>query len=64
MQWDEIEYGEGCTNLGTLYVNGHGMGAADIQKGEEYFIKGCDFGHEQGCKFETTLKEMKLNGEI
>ena len=40
----------GCTNLGSMILQGSGGLAPDRFRAAALFKRGCDAGHEDGCK--------------
>ena len=44
----DLESGEGCFNLGGLYINGKGV-RQDYKKASELYSKACDLGNGVGC---------------
>ncbi|EGK7484416.1 sel1 repeat family protein [Campylobacter lari] len=51
-----LNSGDGCSNLGVMYVNGKGV-RKDTSKALEYFGKACDLKSDEGCQNYARLKQ-------
>ena len=45
-----MDYGQGCFNLGALYYNSEGV-SNDAGKAKSYLRKSCDLGYKEGCRY-------------
>ena len=51
-----LNYGQGCNNLGTIYHDGQGV-RQNFQTAKEYFGRACDLGVQKGCDNYRMLNE-------